>query len=719
MTSYTEFKKIVYEKIEISSLRKIESIPKKFKILGMNIIFNKNIFNISNRYISEIRIKSTNENNENINSENMLNGLFLNGFEGMFTLSYEPFNYEIRFSIVSNSLEKNKLDFSKLKSSILSSYPNAEIEKLEISPNVIIFPIGGIPISKYKNSFIILRKSRFSAISFLSLKIDDSTIIENGLENSLRSSIESNCSFRFCIPIKSYNGILSSLYLWMKKKKILSEYSKIYKELQENKLFNNKGEIIGYDLDKSNKLNFLYSKYEKLNRLGYWKCSPIIVVIGPPSINIKEAYIKQRKYVEEIKASFSSSFGIDIKEINWLNLNEIARNLISRKILNNKINLTNEELSLFINIPNINIPSISYIKKKNIEFEFNLNEIKRNGILLGYYEYSKNKLKINIGIEDLPLHLAIFGVPGSGKTTLAKKLLKRYIDIGGNVMIFDRHGEYNEFNDFIILDSNNLRINLFENNTNYENNSKILSEIFSMAWPNEFGPLVSSIFRRMYLKYIFKFDNRNLISFIYFIEKSLNEDIIFKSQKAKDKAFSLLSRLSELAEGEIGKIFNCYENETKIEDILNNNVIFDLSKLDIDRDSNILTWIILKKIYDYRKKNPNLNLPHVIVCEEAHNIVPSIYEGQETIIEKMLKEMRKFNESIWIIDQSPLSLSRDILRMCGTIICLRLQYSSDVEKISDTFHLNEEQSIKIQELNKGEAIVLLPRINNAIPIMIS
>jgi DNA helicase HerA-like ATPase len=141
--------------------------------------------------------------------------------------------------------------------------------------------------------------------------------------------------------------------------------------------------------------------------------------------------------------------------------------------------------------------------------------------------------------------------------------------------------------------------------------------------------------------------------------------------------------------------------------------------LDIDRDSNILTWIILKKIYDYRKRNKNIGLPHVIVCEEAHNIVPSIYEGQETIIEKMLKEMRKFNESIWIIDQSPLSLSRDILRMCGTIICLRLQYSSDVDKISDTFHLNEEQSIKIQELNKGEAIVLLPRINNAIPIKVS
>ncbi|MEM2986934.1 MAG: hypothetical protein QXV60_02430, partial [Nitrososphaerota archaeon] len=101
------------------------------------------------------------------------------------------------------------------------------------------------------------------------------------------------------------------------------------------------------------------------------------------------------------------------------------------------------------------------------------------------------------------------------------------------------------------------------------------------------------------------------------------------------------------------------------------------------------------------------------------NIVPFRFEGKETIIEKMLKEMRKFNESIWIIDQRPINVSRDILALCGTIICLKLQYSSDIEKISDTMHLNKEQSIKLQELKKGEAIVLLPRVNNAIPIKVS
>lgn len=128
--------------------------------------------------------------------------------------------------------------------------------------------------------------------------------------------------------------------------------------------------------------------------------------------------------------------------------------------------------------------------------------------------------------------------------------------------------------------------------------------------------------------------------------------------------------------------------------------------------------MLLKQLYDFRRRRPNRGLPHVIVCEEAHNIAPAKFKGQETIVERMLREMRKFGESVWLIDQRPLTVSRDVLGLCGTMICLRLQYSSDVEKIADTMHLNEEQRLKLQELKQGEAIALLPRMSTAIPIIL-
>ncbi len=102
------------------------------------------------------------------------------------------------------------------------------------------------------------------------------------------------------------------------------------------------------------------------------------------------------------------------------------------------------------------------------------------------------RLKVRIGIEDLPLHLAVFGVPGSGKSTLTKALLRRYREFGGFAIVFDRHGEYvDEFDDALVLNTDNARINLLEHHGNPEGHAKVLSEVFAMTWPDEFGPLVS------------------------------------------------------------------------------------------------------------------------------------------------------------------------------------------------------------------------------------
>ncbi|MEM2687161.1 MAG: hypothetical protein QW796_02320, partial [Thermoproteota archaeon] len=269
--------------------------------------------------------------------------------------------------------------------------------------------------------------------------------------------------------------------------------------------------------------------------------------------------------------------------------------------------------------------------------------------------------------------------------------------------------------------TSNAKINLLEHYGDPEGHAKVLSEVFAMAWPDEFGPLISHIFRRMYLRYIREVNCPDFVEFIEFLEKGLDSEdlMLLRSGKARDKLFSLVGRLSELTQGSIGKVFDMVEEqEEMMERLLSNMVVFDLSDFDTDRDANIFTWMMLKQIYDYRRRKPNRDLPHVLVCEEAHNIAPAKFEGKETIVEKMLREMRKFGESVWLIDQRPLTVSRDVLGLCGTIICLRLQYSSDVEKIADTMHLNEEQALKIKELKMGEAIVLLPRMNTAIPIAV-
>ncbi|MEM3648226.1 MAG: ATP-binding protein [Thermoproteota archaeon] len=725
-----EFRRIVYERVEVSSLRNVERAqPKRvkaFKILGNTIILDGNVFRVSDRLVSEVRLRSADYEN-NKPEIRMLQGLSATGFEGMFMISYEPFNYEVRFSMASKTLRELSLMASRLKASMLASSPGAEFELLKASADNVLWPLGGFPVSKQENRLILLRGKEVSAASFLLVKLEENilNLLNSDLENALRSSAESGCSFRFCIPIKSCKGFFHLLSMQMKKNLISSQYSRAYRELRKNGLFNSKGELIGVDLNKSAKLELLRYQYERINgQRGCWTCSPIIVVIGPPGGDPKRACEKQRKCVEAVKASFSSSCEVKVEEVGWLSLGKAARSILTRKIMDsNKFHVTSSELSFFVNLPKPITPSILYIPKRNVDFEaFDPTELRREGILLGYYESMGRRLKVRIGIEDLPLHLAVFGVPGSGKSTLTKALLRRYRALGGFAMVFDRHGEYvDEFDDALILNTDNARINLLEHHGDPEGHAKVLSEVFSMAWPDEFGPLVSHIFRRMYLRYIREVSCPDFVEFMEFLEKGLDSEdpMLLRSGKARDKLFSLVGRLSELIQGSIGRVFDTIGGqEVTMERLLSNMVIFDLSDLDTDRDMNILTWLMLKQIYDYRRRELNRGLPHVVVCEEAHNIAPTKFESQETVVEKMLREMRKFGESVWLIDQRPLTVSRDVLGLCGTMICLRLQYSSDVEKIADTMHLDEEQRLKLQELKREEAIVLLPGMNIAIPIMV-
>ncbi|MEM3660219.1 MAG: DUF87 domain-containing protein [Thermoproteota archaeon] len=465
-----EFGRTVYERIEVTRLRgrveRTQGHPRVFKILGSKIVLGKDVFSVSERLILETRLRSV-DHEDALSGIRMLRGLSATGFEGMFTVSYEPFNYEVRFSSASKSLKGLCKMFSRIRASIAAGFPNAELETLNASPQVALWPLGGLPFSKYNNALILFRGWKISAASFLSMRLEDAlNLPEDGLENALRSSAESGCSLRFCTPVKSCRGVLHALSLWVRKKGISSQYSRAYRRLRENGLYNSRGELVGYDLKKSAELERLRLEYEMLNdEAGCWMCSPMIVVIGPSAKSPKQAYLEQRNHVEAVKAAFSSAYGIKLEEVGWLGLGGAARSILARRIVESKkVHLTDGELSSLVNIPDPITPSISYMPKRDVDFgAFDPVDLEREGIPIGYYESMGKRLEVRIGIEDLPLHLAIFGVPGSGKSTLTKALLRRYRELGGFAMVFDRHGEYvDEFDDALVLNMDNARMNLLE-----------------------------------------------------------------------------------------------------------------------------------------------------------------------------------------------------------------------------------------------------------------
>ncbi|MEM3465407.1 MAG: hypothetical protein QW506_01760 [Thermoproteota archaeon] len=175
MAPWTELRKTVYERIEVTRLRgRVEKptleCPRAFKVLGERIVLGEDVFRVSERFISEVRLRSV-DNRGALSETRMLRGLSSSGFEGMFTISYEPFNYEVRFSAASKSPKELCKMFLRMKASILSGFPGAEFEVLKASSEVALWPLGGLPISKHRNVLILLKGRSISAASFLSMKI--------------------------------------------------------------------------------------------------------------------------------------------------------------------------------------------------------------------------------------------------------------------------------------------------------------------------------------------------------------------------------------------------------------------------------------------------------------------------------------------------------------------------------------------------------------------
>ena len=160
-------------------------------------------------------------------------------------------------------------------------------------------------------------------------------------------------------------------------------------------------------------------------------------------------------------------------------------------------------------------------------------------------------------------------------------------------------------------------------------------------------------------------------------------------------------------EGGLGPVLNT-EKKTNLKEVLKSNVILELDPLSND-DKKFLTEALLLWIYEFRKNQGETSeFKHAIIIEEAHNILSKKKEkteGGETIMESTLRMIRKFGESIIVIDQEPNKLSESIKANTNTKITFSLGNGKDIWDISICMELTEEQRKYIDLLKVGHAIV--------------
>jgi hypothetical protein len=143
-----------------------------------------------------------------------------------------------------------------------------------------------------------------------------------------------------------------------------------------------------------------------------------------------------------------------------------------------------------------------------------------------------------------------------------------------------------------------------------------------------------------------------------------------------------------------------------------NVTILDLSGVPIDI-LNTIIGVLLRILYDSIFWARNLSQggrfrPLLFVMEEAHNYLNDSNKGLASrVVQRIVKEGRKYGIGAMIVSQRPSEINSTILSQCGTFFALRLANATDRSHITSAISDNlEGLTSMLPILRTGEAIIL-------------
>lgn len=335
-------------------------------------------------------------------------------------------------------------------------------------------------------------------------------------------------------------------------------------------------------------------------------------------------------------------------------------------------------------------------------------------------QYGEEEYDYKVTKRTLSRHLVCIGITGSGKTTTVATILNNiFKDV--NYIVLDFHNEYRG-----LLHNYDIIIRPGVDDEYAINPLKPLEGIDI----NEHVAIVTDIFADTYSfthpqSYIFKLvlegtinnyraigeNEPNIDAFIKLLERHP-----LKSYYEMETKMALMRRLKPLSEGQARKAF-IGDKYLRIDEVLNRNVLVELGGLREIKLRQIYSQLLLKQIYDYRTLMGPNELRHIIVIEEASYLVPYRRDfDKPTIAERMVNEMRKFGESIFLITQFPTQIPKDTIKNAGLILIHRLTGLEDLRLLQSILPLTNEQLEYLKRMETGTCVVKDP--SNIEPFLI-
>ena len=418
--------------------------------------------------------------------------------------------------------------------------------------------------------------------------------------------------------------------------------------------------------------------------------------------------------------------------------------------------ISTNELSLVAGLPQKEVVGLGL--KEEVQFGLNIPHkiLEENKLNLGSLVHSGDVLKnikVNIDKENLDKHVFITGVTGSGKTTTCQKILK---DSNLPFLVIEpAKTEYRilakNYEDTLIFTLGKdtvapFRLNPFEFFEHESITSRVdmikasLEAAFDMeaAIPQ----ILESAIYECYKAYGWNIStNKNenikdpfkdgVYAFPTFSDLlGKVEDVVkgqgFDERLKNDYIGSIKARLGGLMVGSKGLMLNT-KRSINFEQLLDRKVVLELEEIRSGSEKSLIMGFVLINLVEaikakYKKQG---EFNHITLVEEAHRLLskfvpgdsPSKKQGVETFTD-MLAEIRKYGESLIIVDQIPNKLTPEVLKNTNTKIVHKIFAQDDKEAIGNTMVLSDEQKEFLSNLEPGRAIVFSQGFQKAIQVQI-
>lgn len=332
-----------------------------------------------------------------------------------------------------------------------------------------------------------------------------------------------------------------------------------------------------------------------------------------------------------------------------------------------------------------------------------------SGIELGTVSYLGKPLQtFNLETATLTRHMGIFGSTGSGKTSLAKNILRSLHSRNIPFIVFDWESNYRELaaelSDIKIFTVGKDVAPFFFNylelppGLTYQEYVKSVIDVFNRSYVGGAGSdsVLLKVFDQAYKEH----DCPTTQDALKIMSQDMQGNLRGREMLWKQSTMRMFDFLCYGSTGDMLSIKKPPPADTLFKDF----IVFELGGLASPCDKHFFVemftlwyWLHLEHAGIEHE-----TLKHVLVYEEFHNIVQN--STREDLIQKLFRQIRKYGTGLVILDQTPSLIPNPIFENLTTKITFTLNHKQNVSAMADAMSLTPEERLFIGLLQTGQAI---------------